>query len=156
MGPWRLASEGAMVMECPDCGKVIRQGKCPVCGWIQPGQWRASKRSTCVRCKAPSYSPICGKCATLELQELASKFPTGQHGTNGETRILNGVPCVWVNGYWINETSAPEWAREKIKREASDLTDEPSPTQLSKDQVRRQTEILLGMDGKAVPDEPPF
>ena len=122
---------------------------------------RTIRMPLCYTCGVALAQPgYCGNClgqTERDLREFSGNHDLPTHPVNGDLGTYNGVPCVWVNGYWIARHCAPDWIRAKWERRAPPaLTAEPSPTQLPPEKVAEQKEMLRRMDGQAVSDAAPF
>ena len=155
-----------MVTECPDCGSVLRSGACPECGWKVPplgtAPIRTVRQPTCYGCGVVLPHPgYCGNClgqTERELAEFAARHSLPVHPVNGDVGIYNGSKRVWVNGYWIAPSCAPDWIHARIARKAIPKLTPEKQAELAQEhaQVRAKLPELFGMDGKPLKDETPF
>jgi hypothetical protein len=58
--------------------------------------------------------------------------------------------CVKVRGVWISKQFGPKWALAKAE-EAAEITQEPSSTQISREEIERQKAALARLAADEVP-----
>ncbi len=89
--------------------RTIRMPLCYTCGVVLP---------------QPGY---CGNCLgqmERDLREFSLGHTVPAHPKNAECGVYNGVNCLWVNGYWVNTNSAPDWVKARVARKETELTPE--------------------------------